>query len=238
VKHLIQLLEGTIVGLHPSTRGSNIDVHRGGISLQIQRDAMMNFEKHIDFYQTYWLSSFSQEIAENDWGNKELAENYLKKYWLSDEEYFEKWRPLEQSIFNIGNPPSEKMLKADYRQILIQGGRLFTEEDFLIFQKAIGLTNQTEFVVIQGEQEFTAGEPMFRLKFPIDITWAEVMSGNYISAVVFEMYYNKYYVYGNGVEWGQYTSNDEEIPIHVFGYLPEYSKVGEVITEHRVILRN
>lgn len=62
-------------------------------------------------------------------------------------------------------------------------------------------------------QEFTDGEPMFRMKFPVNITWEELTSGNYISAVLLEMSYNEYFVFGNSGSYGKYSANDYEHPM-------------------------
>ena len=80
--------------------------------------------------------------------------------------------------------------------IALRGGNLFVEEDFLQLQKAMQEVGEEYFVIIQHSQEFTDGEPMFRMKFPVNITWEELTSGNYISAVLLEMSYNEYFVFG------------------------------------------
>ncbi|HEV2830341.1 MAG TPA: hypothetical protein VGW31_00045, partial [Hanamia sp.] len=71
----------------------------------------------------------------------------------------------------------------------------------------------------------TEGEPMFRMKFPVNITWKELTSGNYISAVLLEMGYNAYFVFSGSGNWGKYSANDYDYPLDIIGFKPELAPI-------------
>ncbi len=186
---------------------------------------MIEFNKHLDFYKDYPWADFSRLISYTDWGNKELAEKYLEKYWLPEQEYLRIWKPLQDKIFQEVNNLPSLVYHTDFELITLQGGCLFTEEDFKQLQAAMLELDESYFVVIQNSQEFTIGEPMFRMKFPVNITWEELISGNYISAVLLEMHLNEYLVFGSKYSWGKYAANDYKNPLDIIGFKPNLSPV-------------
>lgn len=116
--------------------------------------------------------------------------------------------------------------------IAAHGGSLFAREDFEQLQRAVLAVGETEIVVIQNTQDFTSGEPMFRMKFPATITWEEMISGNYISAVLLEMCYNEYYVFGSQGNWGKYSATDHRYPVDIIGFAPEVASIFQAQFEH------
>ncbi|MGK6353487.1 hypothetical protein [Parapedobacter sp. DT-150] len=105
------------------------------------------------------------------------------------------------------------------------GGCLFVEKDFKQLQKAMQQIGERYFIVVQNTQEYTNDEPMFRMKFPVDIMWEELISGNYISAVLIEMSMNEYFVFGESGKWGKYSANDYERPLDIIGFKSELAPV-------------
>ena len=186
---------------------------------------MIEYTRHIEEYLIYGHSSFSNLVPANEWGNKELAKKYLAKYWLPMEEYQRDWKPIQDKIFIQGNSLPDLIYSPDFKVVALMGGCLFLKEDFEQLQQALRKIGETHFVVIQNSQEFTDGEPVFRMKFPVSITWEELTSGNYISAVLFEMSYNEYFVFGASSNWGKYSANDYENPLDIIGFKPECSTV-------------
>lgn len=186
---------------------------------------MMEYEEHLTFYKVYVQMHFSRLISENNWGNKDLAEKYLQKYWLAEQEYLSVWKPIQDEIFIEGKSLPDIIYHSEFEIITLRGGCLFVEEDFLQLQKAMQEVGDEFFVVIQHSQDFTEGEPMFRMKFPVNITWEELTSGNYISAVLLEMSYNEYFVFGSKANWGKYSANDYENPLDIVGFKPELAHI-------------
>ncbi|MCB9309915.1 MAG: hypothetical protein H6567_07660 [Lewinellaceae bacterium] len=185
----------------------------------------MEYSKHIEFYELYKWSGHSRLVPDLIWGNKKLAENYLQKYWLPEQEYLRIWKPIQGDIFIEGKSLPDKIYHTEFEIIASRGGCLFLEEDFLQLQKVMQEVGEEYFVVIQHSQDFTEGEPMFRMKFPVNISWEELTSGNYISAVLLEMSYNEYFVFGSKPTWGKYSANDYENPLDIIGFKPELAHI-------------
>lgn len=188
---------------------------------------MIEYNRHIEEYLNYGYSSFSKLISPKEWGNKQVAERYLAKYWLPEEEYIKIWKPIQDKIFKESGDLSDSLYLSDFQSISVEGGCLFTKEDFEQLQNAIKDIGESYIVIIQNSQEFTEGEPMFKMKFPSNITWKELTSGNYISAVLFEMNYNEYFVFGANGNWGKYSATDSEEPLDIIGFKSKYSKTFE-----------
>jgi len=190
---------------------------------------MIEYIRHIEEYSVYGHSSFSNLLPSEKWGDKKLAEKYLQKYWLTEREYLSIWKPIQDNIFIQGKSLPDLIYHPEFEIIALRGGCLFLEEDFLQLQKAMQEVGEEYFVIIQHSQGFTEGEPMFRMKFPVNITWEELTSGNYISAVLLGMSYNEYLVFGSRGNWGKYSANDYENPLDIIGFNPE---LAHIFQEH------
>jgi hypothetical protein len=186
---------------------------------------MIEYIRHIDEYSDYRHSSFSALVPSDQWGDKRLAAEYLQKYWLAEEEYWNIWKPIQDKIFVQDKGLPELVYRAEFEMIALRGGCLFLEEDFKQLQIAMQDFGEEYFVIVQHSQDFTDGEPMFRMKFPVNITWEELTSGNYISAVLLEMSYNEYFVFGKSGNWGKYSANDYEYPLDIIGFKPELAHI-------------
>lgn len=186
---------------------------------------MIEYIRHIEEYLNYWQADFSKLIPSDQWGDKKLAEEYLQKYWLPEQEYLSIWKPIQDKIFIQGKSLPDLVYRPEFEMIALRGGCLFLEEDFKQLQKAMQEVGEEYFVIVQHSQEFMEGEPMFRMKFPVNITWEEITSGNYISAVLFEMSYNEYFVFGKSGNYGKYSANDYEYPLDIIGFKPELAPI-------------
>ncbi|MCZ2101158.1 MAG: hypothetical protein LC107_06440 [Chitinophagales bacterium] len=186
----------------------------------------MEQRKHLEYYtENYWFSTSSTLVPSDQWEDKNLAEKYLRKYWLPEQEYLSLWKPIQDKVFVQGKSLPNLIYRPEFEMIALRGGCLFLEEDFLQLQKAMQEVGEEYFVIIQHSQEFMEGEPMFRMKFPVNITWEELTSGNYISAVLLEMSYNEYFVFGENGNWGKYSANDYEYPLDIIGFKPELAHI-------------
>jgi len=186
---------------------------------------MREYSKHIETYLNYWHQHFSRLVPEEKWGNEKLAEEYLQKYWLPEQEYLSIWKPIQDKVFVQGKNLPDLIYHSEFDMIVANGGCLFDEENFKQLQKTMQEIGEEHFIVIQSVQEYTIGEPTFRMKFPVNITWKELISGNYISAVLIEMSLNEYYVFGASGIWGKYTATDYIRSLDIIGFKPELSFV-------------
>lgn len=186
---------------------------------------MIEYIRHIEEYLNYWQADFSKLVPSDQWGDKQLAEEYLQKYWLPEQEYLSIWKPIQDKIFIQDKSLPDLVYRSEFKMIALRGGCLFLEEDFKQLQKAMQEVDEEYFVIIQHSQDFTENEPMFRMKFPVDITWEELISGNYISAVLLEMSYNEYFVFGKSGNWSKYSANDYKYPLDIISFKPELAHV-------------
>lgn len=184
---------------------------------------MKEYKENINYYINYWWSSFTQLMPESEWGNIELAEIYLEKYWLPMSDYKTKWQPIKDQIFiNQEKSLPNILFKENYNITALRGGSLFSQKNFEFIQKCLMEMGDNYFVVVENTYGQEQEEPTFRLKFPTDIRWEELMSGNYISSVVFDMSSNEYFVFGESDNWGYYAASDYNLPLNILGMKPEY----------------
>jgi len=171
------------------------------------------YKKHLDFYQNSWFADFSRYVPNNQWGNRSLAEIFMQKYWLPKDEYDSMWKPIQNRIFSeTACFEGDVVFKSPlFFTITFGGGCLFDEKDLYKMQEIFFYIGEQQFVVIMDSQDDSINkneEPSFRFKFPANITWEELMSGNYISAVLVEMQFNNYFVFGQNDKWGKYVATD------------------------------
>ena len=182
---------------------------------------MKEFDAHVEFYKSSRWEGFSKYTPISDWGNEVHASRYMQKYWLPEQEYFNVWKSIQDKVFKEGRNLPDLIYKNEFMLKVIVGGCLFLEDDFKQLQNALNAIGEEHFVIIQHTQDYTEGEPMFRMKYPVNISWEELSSGNYISAVLLEQMYNQYFVFGTKGNWGKYSANDYIMPLDILGFKPE-----------------
>jgi hypothetical protein len=166
---------------------------------------------------------------------KELSEKYLEKYWLDNNEYVQKWYPLQNEIFELEKYFPEFVFKEDLNILVIGGGSVSNPADFETLKKCIQKIGDSEFVIIQHIDkddppligylgEGWKEHPFLRFKFPADITWEELLSGGGVSDELFKPY-KEYLLFGKKGDWGMYAANDYKYPVVIFGFIPSYDSV-------------
>lgn len=186
----------------------------------------MNFRDLLNEYSSRYYLTYSQSVPEPSWGNKEVALSYLERFSLSEEEYLRDWKGVQSCIFqneNIGLP--EIVFKNPYSMLAIRGGVLFVKEDFERLQTCAKAAGDQNILVIQNDFSQQLSGPLFKMKYPIDVSWDELMSGNFISSVIFEMFHNDYFIFGESATWGMYCANDYSPPLNIIGYKSDYSEI-------------
>ena len=187
---------------------------------------MREYYPHLKHYADYWWSLFSSIIPESEWGNEELARSYLEKYWLSQAEYEKKWQPIQDQIFiNQEKGLPAQIFSEFYKLMALRGGVVLVESSFKELQKCMLSLGNEYFVIIENTYGGKLDEPPFRMKYPVNISWRELMSGNFISAIIFEMYYHDYFIFSNSGVWGMYAANEYERPLKIIGFKPEHSYI-------------
>lgn len=177
---------------------------------------MNEINKIIDKYSSEFYLIFSSIQASN-WGDQRTALNYLNKYWIEKSDYEHKWKLVQNCIFinqNSGYP--DLVFNKDFTLYADLGGVLFEKSDFRVFQEFLKEIGESTFLIIEN----TFGKldaPQLRMQYPINITWDELMSGNFLSSVLFESSVNEYFVFGGKSDWGMYAPNECENPLNIFG---------------------
>lgn len=190
---------------------------------------MKNLKKeYISLVENYNSSIYSRQstlVPKNIWSQPKKAEAYLEKYWLSKKEYDEHWKPIQDAMFTNQEKglPDLKFTKS-YEMLTLRGGVLFEEKDFLQLQSCMNQVGDKYFVVIENSFG-DIDKPLIRVKFPVDITWKDLMSGSFISDVIIDCDINEYFVFGESGAWGKYAANDYIHALDIVGFKKEYSSL-------------
>lgn len=169
---------------------------------------------------------YSKTIPESQWGKKELAETYLEKFWLPSAEYEQMWKPIQDRIFTnqeVGLP--EMVFASGFEVLVARGGCLFVQEEFARIQECTLALGERFLFVVENTFAGRVKEPIFRMKFPADIRWDELASGNFASAIMLEMPHKEYFVFAESASWGKYAGSDYEVPLDVLGFRREVAEL-------------
>lgn len=118
-------------------------------------------------------------------------------YWLSNEEYKSKWEAVLEKIFiNQNTALPELVFSEGFDLLVLEGGCLFVEEDFNKLQECILNVGDKFLFIIENDFGGNLTDPTFRLKFPSDINWQELNSGNFVSSTLLESIHKEFFVFG------------------------------------------
>ena len=137
---------------------------------------MRDYYKQLSFYM--------------DEESRDQTESYFEKYWLSKSEYLQKWLLIQKSIYDVsGFQFPYVKFQTDFEIIALRGGLIFTEQDFTLLKDCLKETGESHFVIVENVDEDNPhhGEPPLRFKYPLNISWQELLSGGYISQELFQM---------------------------------------------------
>lgn len=179
---------------------------------------------------------------------RERTEMFFQKYWLNGAEYSEKWLPIQESVFdsNAKYLP-DLMFNRNFEILPLLGLKVFTSEaDFVSLQDCMRLAGDEYFVIVQNKNVVIRvyyGEhgkddwrvhPLLRFRFPVNISWAEMFSGGYISIELFQGAAKDYFIFGDGGNWGRYVANSYanpnaapmfSTPLNIMGFKEEFSEL-------------
>lgn len=93
------------------------------------------YDQIINEYSNEYYLLYSSYLSEKEWGDKKAALNYLKKYYIHNDDFMLKWNPIKNIIFNDSYKKNPKFIfKKNYTLISSIGGILFEKKDFEIIQ--------------------------------------------------------------------------------------------------------
>ena len=182
---------------------------------------MGKYDALIDNYSDDYYKAIAHGQLLEEWDNTEKVIAYLDKYYIPREEYENVWKPKQETIFmNIKKFLPEMMFQPGYIIHPAEGGCLFMEEDFLLFQKGLQNLGEKQFVVIEQESWLRPQyEERLNLKFPVSISWHDMLTGGvYISDTLCNDPYMQFFLFGENTGWGMYVDNDYDLyPIILLG---------------------
>ena len=171
----------------------------------------------------------------NSFDTRNQIIEYLEKYWLEKTELVNTWVKIKSTIFK-GNYTSypDGLLNDNFNIMIIKGGPLFGRDDFEQLRRCMKVTGDIYFVLLEDYDEDNPPDnlppstglinwPPLRFKFPADITFDEIMSGDFVSAEVFDCPVRDYFIFGDSGLWGIYAGDDFETPLQIIGFKKEYS---------------
>ncbi len=161
--------------------------------------------------------------------HRQAAEQYLEKYWLDKKELTQEWLEIKNRIFNKDfHSLPDRHINENYNVIILKGGIVFFKEEFEIYQTCMKIVGDKYFIVLEDYDENksanTSGHP-YRLKFPVNITWEEMISHGdpyLLSSEVFLIPTRNYFVFGDSGMWGKYEGIDYRVPLSIIGVDENY----------------
>lgn len=187
---------------------------------------MIEYEPLINEYSCDGYSMFSKAVSRARWGDKSAATEYLQKYWLAEREYEDRWRKLLDRVFVNRNDGLPRLsFTCGFEVLIRRGGCLFVEDEFRCLQRCMVAAGDKQLVIVENTLGQQSTEPTFRMKYPSNVSWEELNSGNFASAILIEMPHKEYFVMGDSSGWGKYAANDYEFPLDVLGFREEYRTV-------------
>ena len=187
---------------------------------------MNEYLQILNEYSNEQYLMYSKSLTESEWGNMEATLDYLKKYYIPLNDHTEKFEGIQNSIFysnTLGLP--DKVFKDGVSLHAVKGGILFEKVEFERLQNCIRMMGDESLIIIQNDYNKTVKKPLLRMKYPVNVTWSELMSGNFVSTVLFEMFANEYFVFSESGNWGKYSANDYDYPLDIIGFKPEFESV-------------
>lgn len=187
---------------------------------------MKEYSAILEVFSDEGYRMYSRIVPPSHWGDRQGAEDYLKRYWLSSDEYERKWKQVQDRVFinqEIGLP--QMVFASGYLLQASRGGCLFVQDEFVRLQKCTKAVSEQFLFVIENTFGGRVKEPIFRMKFPTSISWDELAGGNFASAILLEMPHKEYFVFGESGSWGKYVANDYESPLDILGFKREVASV-------------
>ena len=188
----------------------------------LKRESMKEYSAILDVFSRDGYQMYSSIIPASQWGNRQVAENYLERYWLPFAEYERTAKQMQDRIFtNQESGLPEMIFSSGYELQVSQGGCLFVQEEFTRLQECTQAISEKFLFVVENTFGGRVREPTFRMKFPTAIGWDELTGGNFASAILLEMPHKEYFVFGESCTWGKYIANDYESPLDILGFKQE-----------------
>lgn len=194
-----------------------------------------------DIIAGHWLMksgsvpyTFMPPNDHSNWENKNAASMYLEKYWMPESSQAN-WITLQNSIFDLSKQIPDQIFQKNFEFITLLGGIVFTPKNFDHLQRCMRAVGDNEFAVIQDMHWSNVEEKKypFHMKYPVNTSWTELISGKFISSILFGTSFLHYYIFGDSGQWGMYSANEyinESVerggsPINIIGFDPKHRTI-------------
>ena len=191
----------------------------------------MVITKCLDVYSSEFyigMFGFNPDMDEEESYNRGKA--FLERYAMNDADYKNEcltvmrqiFKQSPSEMFRIHHHSAYDMFQDRFHLFVNIGGTLFGEDDYTLIQ-AIGKSFGDKYwYIVEDETCEQDVDVAFKLRFPIDISWQELISGGCISDVVFNMFHNNYYVFGDSGCWGRWSDCENSwCDYELFGYIKD-----------------
>jgi hypothetical protein len=193
-----------------------------------------DYQPLLDKFANGWTSFFT---GRNYSGIPNEVEDYLATYWLDKQELDQIWTPIRKKIFpgEFWSFP-DRMFPNDFRTIIKVGGSIvYSEEYYKCLQSCMEAAGDHYFIVVEDHADehdrssvYTTCPyewPAFHFKYPVTVSYQQIMSGEYLSEEVMLMGDRDYFLYGDSGKWGIYAGDDVLWSLHIVGFQRELSDV-------------
>ena len=168
----------------------------------------MVIEKCLRKYSDSYYEDMFGEAGANVIDSFNQASRFLSDFALSEESYKDECMPIMNKVFkffqvgsfDIKSSPANILFQYGFNMSLQISSPMFTEEAYLLMQNIFKVCGDKYFFIVEDRLEDAA----FQLKIPVTTSWKQLLSGGFISAVLFNMPYNSYRIFGDSGSWGKW----------------------------------
>ena len=170
----------------------------------------------------------------------ERDEIYHKRYRLSEEEYRQKWLPIQHTLFDPNATwfPSMMFLPGLELFFMPLNDEAITRKQLSRLKKCMRVLGEKSFVVIENERQFLRSQlinPQIELtnfKYPATITYTKMLDGGRGTLLTMQKFCAAdHFVFGESGQWGLYTSSSDEADDFAVDILGFRKEVAPLFTE-------
>ena len=178
------------------------------------------------YYEDMFGSSYNKKTTDG----LSRASKFLSDFALSAYEYQQECVPIMEKVFKslktgefkIRTSPVSMLFQPDYETTLHIFSPMFTEDSYHYIQKICQACGDSYFYIVEDSDEDAA----FQLKIPATTSWEQLQSGGFISAVLFNMPYNNYRIFGDSCSWGIWCDYENSwADYEIFGSKPDIQEI-------------
>ncbi len=196
----------------------------------------MDIKKCLEKYSDeFYALMYGRKGSEIDASNIDQGRMFLQQYAMDDAEYEGKCKQTMRKVFayspecffDIRYKTMQDLLSNLSNYFSYSSSLLFWKESYELIQAICVEYGDRYIYILEEERCETAPEAAFKLKIPVNHSWETVTNGGCIANVLFNMFCNNYYVFGDSGKWGKWCDYDNDyIDYEVFTYKYETPQIA------------